>query len=160
MEDDYSKIRDGVNKCTYGYSPRIHTDCERKLNEKIAEFERYHRYQDDTARARSKLAEKERELSSAQTKLNESKEALRLLEEQKDNAHTEFNVVKSKVERLKKELEQNEVSDEKKTLEDLTIYLKEQEYELEQPEEPEIDKEAEENNELELVQETEMKAEL
>lgn len=160
VEDDYSKIRDGVNKCTYGYSPRIHTDCERKLNEKIAEFEKYHRYQADTKRAKEKLTEKETELSSAKTKLDQSKEALRLLEEQKDNAHTEFNVVKSKVERLKKELEQNEVNDEKKTLEDLTIYLKEQESELEQPEEPEIDKEAEENNELELVQETEMKAEL
>ena len=160
VEDDYSKIRDGVNKCTYGYSPRIHTDCERKLNEKIAEFEKYHRYQADTKRAKEKLTEKETELSSAKTKLDQSKEALRLLEEQKDNAHTEFNVAKSKVERLKKELEQNEVNDEKKTLEDLTIYLKEQESELEQPEEPEIDKEAEENNELELVQETEMKAEL
>lgn len=152
-------LKTGPDIC-WGYSPGLHQECIDELNEKIAEFEKYHRYEGDTARARSKLAEKERELSSEQTKLNESKEGLKSLEAQKNNAHTELNVIKSKVEKLRKEVEQSKVNEEKKALEELASWIDERKSKKEEAAEPEIDNEVEENTELELVQENEAKAEL
>ena len=109
VEDNYSDKRYGVNKCTYASSPKIHIECEKELDKKIAEFERYDRYQGDTLRAREKLTEKEKELSSAKNILDQREVALKSLEEQKKNAEEARDSLRADVIQLQMEVNKEAV---------------------------------------------------
>ena len=80
-----------------------------ELDKKIAEFERYDRYQGDTLRAREKLTEKEKELSSAKNILDQREVALKSLEEQKKNAEEARDSLRADVIQLQMEVNKEAV---------------------------------------------------
>ena len=85
VEHNYSDVRNGVSKCTYGSSPQIHTKCERELKHKISEFENYERYKNDTRRAYNDLQQKKKDYISAT--------------EAKNNAETEYFKIQEDIEK-------------------------------------------------------------